>query len=206
MTYRKGIILAAVSVAAIAVMGNAPTGGAEIGKAAPTFSLTDSNGKSVSLADFKGKIVVLEWTNDGCPYVKGHYQGGMQKMQSKYTKSGVVWLSIISSAPGQQGYADGTRANGLTKSRAAKPTYVLLDPDGDVGHMYDAKTTPQMFVIDKKGVLRYDGAIDGSYSASATKQKSSEQYFANALDAVLAGKDVKTTKTRPYGCNVKYKR
>ena len=160
----------------------------------------------MSLADFKGKIVVLEWTNDGCPYVKGHYQGGMQKMQSKYTKSGVVWLSIISSAPGQQGYADGTRANGLTKSRAAKPTYVLLDPDGDVGHMYDAKTTPQMFVIDKKGVLRYDGAIDGSYSASAAKQKSSEQYFANALDAVLAGKDVKTTKTRPYGCNVKYKR
>jgi len=206
MTYRKGIILAAVSVAAIAVMGNAPTGGAEIGKAAPTFSLTDSNGKSVSLADFKGKIVVLEWTNDGCPFVKGHYQGGMQAFQKKYTKKDVVWLSIISSAPGQQGYADGERANGLSKSRAAKPTYVLLDPDGDVGHMYDAKTTPQMFVIDKKGVLRYDGAIDAAYSPSPAKQKSSEQYFSKALDAVIAGKEVKLAKTRPYGCSVKYKK
>ena len=206
MTYGKGIVLAAVSVAAIAVMGSAPTGGAEIGKAAPAFSLTDSNGKSVSLSDFKGKIVVLEWTNDGCPYVKGHYQGGMQRLQSKYTKSGVVWLSIISSAPGEQGYAHGARANGLTKKNRAKPTHVLLDPDGDVGHLYDAKTTPQMFVIDKKGVLRYDGAIDAAYSANPKKQGSSEQYFANALDAVMSGKEVKLTKTRPYGCNVKYKR
>ena len=144
MTYRKGIILAAVSVAAIAVMGNAPTGGAEIGKAAPTFSLTDSNGKSVSLSEFKGKVVVLEWTNDGCPYVVGHYKGGMQAFQKKYAKKDVVWLTIISSAVGQQGYADGKRANNLSKKHGAKPTHVLLDPDGDIGHMYDAKTTPQL--------------------------------------------------------------
>ena len=206
MTHRKAIILAAVSVAAIAVLGNAPTSGAEIGKPAPTFSLTDSNGKSVSLAGFKGKVVVLEWTNDGCPFVVGHYQGGMQKFQKKYAKEGVVWLTIISSAPGTQGYADGKRANKLTEGYKAKPTHVLLDPDGDVGHMYDAKTTPQMFVIDKKGVLRYDGAIDGAYSANAAKQQSSEQYFANALDAVVAGKAVKLSKTRPYGCSVKYKK
>ncbi|MCH8979502.1 MAG: thioredoxin family protein [Armatimonadetes bacterium] len=204
MTHRKAIILAAVSVAALAVLGNAPTGGAEIGKAAPTFSLTDSNGKSVSLGDFKGKIVVLEWTNDGCPYVVGHYRGGMQNFQKKYAKQGVVWLTIISSAPGTQGYADGKRANELSKKHDAKPTHVLLDPEGDVGHMYDAKTTPQMFVIDKKGVLRYDGAIDAAYSPSPTKQKSSEQYFSKALDAVIAGKEVKLAKTRPYGCSVKY--
>lgn len=205
MTHRKAIIVAAVSVAAIAIMGNAPAGGAEIGKPAPTFSLTDSNGKSVSLGDFKGKIVVLEWTNDGCPFVVGHYKGGMQKFQKKYTKNGVVWLTIISSAPGQQGYADGKQANALSKERDAKPTHVLLDPEGDVGHLYDAKTTPQMFVIDKKGVLRYDGAIDGSYSANHTEQQSSEQYFSIALDAVIAGKAVKLSKTRPYGCSVKYK-
>ena len=207
MKYTKAIVIASVAAASIAMLGNAPTAGgeAEIGKAAPTFSLTDSNGKAVNLADFKGKVVVLEWTNDGCPFVVGHYQGGIQAMQKKYKKDGVVWLTIISSAEGKQGYADGTRANGLTKSRKASPSHVLLDPTGKVGHQYDAKTTPHMYVIDKAGVLRYDGAIDGSYSASATKQKESDQFFTIALDSVLAGKDVKKAKTRPYGCSVKYK-
>ncbi|MCH7903194.1 MAG: redoxin domain-containing protein [Armatimonadetes bacterium] len=207
MKYTKAIVIASVAAASIAMLGNAPTTGgeAEIGKAAPTFSLTDSNGKAVNLGDFKGKVVVLEWTNDGCPFVVGHYQGGIQAMQKSYKKEGVVWLTIISSAEGKQGYADGKRANGLTKSRKASPSYVLLDPTGKVGHQYDAKTTPQMYVIDKAGVLRYDGAIDGSYSASAAKQKESDQFFTIALDSVLAGEKVKKAKTRPYGCSVKYK-
>lgn len=200
----KAITALAVAATAVLMLGNAPTANVEIGKPAPAFTIVDSNGKTVNLSDFKGKFVVLEWTNDGCPYVVAHYQGNMQAIQKKYTEKGVVWLSIISSKPGAQGYADGARANELTKSRNAYPSRVLLDPKGDVGRLYDAKTTPHMYVIDKDGVLRYDGAIDANRSSRASDHKPEDSYVGKALDALMAGKEVETSKTQPYGCNVKY--
>ena len=133
----------------------------EVGKPAPDFSAVDSNGKTVKLSDFHGKTVVLEWTNDGCPYVKKHYgSGNMQSLQKDADAKGIVWLTVVSSAPGKQGYVDGAGANGLTKSRGAAPAAVLLDPDGAVGHLYDARTTPHMFIVDKDGTLVYMGGID----------------------------------------------
>ncbi len=126
----------------------------EIGKPAPDFSATDSNGKIVKLSDYRGKIVVLEWTNDGCPYVKKHYSSrNMQNLQKDETAKGVVWLSIVSSAPGMQGYVTGPEANELTKSRGAAPAAVLLDPEGKIGHLYDARTTPHMFIVNPAGTL-----------------------------------------------------
>ncbi len=199
---KKAIFTLTLCATAVAMLGNAPFAGVEIGKPAPNFPATDSNGKAFNLSDYKGKIVVLEWTNDGCPYVVGHYQGHMQSLQKKFTKEGVVWISVISSKPGSQGYADGARANELTKSREAAPTRVVLDPSGVIGKQYDAKTTPHMFVIDASGVLRYDGAIDAT--PRATDRKIEDSYVAQAIEAIKAGKEVATTKTKPYGCNVKY--
>jgi peroxiredoxin len=194
----------AVGSAAVLMLGNAPVGVPEIGKPAPSFTATDSNGKTVNLSDFKGKIVVLEWTNDGCPYVRAHYQGNMQALQKKYTDKGVVWLSVISSAEGQQGYCDGARANDLTKSRSAYPSRVLLDAKGEVGHTYVATATPHMFVIDADGVLRYNGAIDAARSTRAADHKPEDSYVAKAIDAIMAGKEVEVTKTQPYGCGIHY--
>src|SRR5262249_26228958 len=149
------------SVAAVALLSSAALAEPTIGQPAPAFTAVDSNGKSHSLSEFKGRTVVLEWTNDGCPYVGKHYNSGnMQKLQQEATGAGVVWLSVISSAPGKQGYVTGAEANTLTTSRNAHPTAVLLDPTGAIGRDYEAQTTPHMFVIDKTGVLRYMGAID----------------------------------------------
>ena len=176
-----------------------------IGAPAPAFTAVDSNGKSHALADFKGKTVVLEWTNDGCPYVKKHYgAGNMQKLQQDVTKAGGVWLSIISSAPGKQGYVDGAGANKLTASRGAAPTAVLLDPTGVVGKAYEAKTTPHMFVIDKTGVLRYMGAIDDQPSTDASAIPTARNYVREAFNAVSTGGKVAETATDSYGCSVKY--
>lgn len=176
-----------------------------IGKAAPQFTVTDSNGKSHSLSDYKGKTVVLEWTNDGCPYVKKHYgAGNMQKLQGEVAAAGGVWLSIISSAPGKQGYVKGAEANRLTASRNAKPAAVLLDPAGAIGRAYEAQTTPHMFVIDAKGVLRYMGAIDDQPSTDASTIAAARNYVREAFTAVAAGGTVDETVTDPYGCSVKY--
>jgi peroxiredoxin len=200
----KSVVALFVGSAAMILLGNVSTGSAEIGKSAPTFTNVDSNGKTVSLADYKGKIVVLEWTNNECPYVTSHYQGNMQALQKKYTESGVVWLTVISSKVGAQGYADGPRANELTKSRGAMPSRVLLDPSGTLGRLYGAKSTPHMFVIDKDGVLRYDGAIDAKVSSRASDHKPEDSYVAKAIEAINAGREVETAKTQPYGCTVKY--
>src|SRR5208282_939167 len=133
----------------------------QVGKPAPDFSATDANGRTVKLSDYRGKIVVLEWTNDGCPYVKKHYKSGnMQSLQKDAAAKGIVWLTIISSAPGEQGYVDGTGANQLTISRGAAPAEVLLDPQGKIGHLYDARTTPHMFIVNAEGMLVYMGGID----------------------------------------------
>jgi peroxiredoxin len=177
----------------------------EIGKPAPDFSLPDSNGGRVTLSALKGKIVVLEWTNDGCPYVHKHYAShNMQKLQKDAAAQGVVWLTVISSAPGQQGYADGAKANELTKSREAAPAAVLLDPDGKVGHLYDARTTPHMFIIDPSGKLVYMGGIDDKPTTNLADVAAAKNYVRAALGEIEAGKPVRDAITRPYGCSVKY--
>lgn len=177
----------------------------EPGEAAPEFTLADSKGTSHKLSDFRGKLVVLEWLNHECPFVKKHYSGGdMQKLQKDYTGKGVVWLSIISSAPGKQGHRTGPQADADTKDKNAAPTAVLLDPAGEVGQTYGAKTTPEMFVIDKEGKVIYAGAIDSIKSTNSADIAKAENHVRQALDAALAGKPVPTPKTQPYGCSVKY--
>jgi len=177
-----------------------------VGQAAPAFTAVDSKGKEHKLADFKGKVVVLEWTNHDCPYVKKHYtSSNMQNLQKQATDAGVVWLSVISSAPGEQGHVEGAKADELSTSRKAVPTAVLLDPKGTIGKAYDARTTPHMYVIDAKGVLRYAGGIDSIASTKVEDVAKADPYFKTALEAVVKGEDVKQTVTRPYGCNVKYK-
>lgn len=192
---------AAAALTAISLATAAPI----VGKPAPQFSATDSNGKSRALGDYKGKTVVLEWTNDGCPYVKKHYgSGNMQKLQKEVTAAGGVWLSIISSAPGKQGYAKGPDANQLTTSRGAQPTAVLLDPVGAIGRSYEAQTTPHMFVIDPAGILRYMGAIDDQPTTDASTVAVARNYVREAFTAVSSGGKVAETATDPYGCSVKY--
>ena len=177
-----------------------------VGQAAPAFTAVDSKGKEHKLADFKGKVVVLEWTNHDCPYVKKHYtSSNMQNLQKQATDAGVVWLSVISSAPGEQGHVEGAKADELSASRKAVPTAVLLDPKGTIGKAYDARTTPHMYVIDAKGVLRYAGGIDSIASTKVEDVAKADPYFKTALEAVVKGEEVKQTVTRPYGCNVKYK-
>ena len=176
-----------------------------VGKPAPAFTGTDSNGAQHSLAQYRGQFVVLEWTNDGCPYVGKHYgTGNMQGLQKEYSEQGVVWLSIISSAPGRQGYADGERANQLTRDRDAAPSAVLLDPDGSIGRLYAAKTTPHMFIVDPEGTLVYMGSIDNIPSARWADVEKANNYVRNALEEAMAGKPVTEAVTRPYGCSVKY--
>lgn len=175
------------------------------GKPAPGFSAVDSSGKPIRLEDFKGKPIVIEWTNHDCPFVRKHYESGtMQQLQKDATAKGVVWLSVVSSAPGQQGHVEGIEADKLTADRKAAPTAVVLDPKGDLGRLYGATVTPHMFVIDAKGTLAYMGAIDDKASANPTTLKDARPYAREAIDAVVEGKPVVTASTRPYGCSVKY--
>ncbi len=175
------------------------------GTPAPEFTVTDTSGKPVSLSSFKGKSVVLEWTNHDCPYVRKHYSTGtMQQLQRDASADGVVWLSVISSARGQQGYVEALEAEKLTADRKAAPTAVLLDTNGEVGRLYRATTTPHMFVIDNAGVLAYMGAIDDKPSTSPDTIKTARPYVREALTALRDGKAVATSSTRPYGCSVKY--
>jgi peroxiredoxin len=177
----------------------------EVGKPAPSFTLPDTNGKTRSLADFKGKFVVLEWYQPDCPFVGKHYKSGnMQSLQKAYTAKGVIWLSIDSSAPGEEGNYPAEKLNQIASSDGAARTALLLDPDGKVGRLYGAKTTPDMYIIDPNGALVYEGAIDNKRSTDLADVKTATNYVKTALDAVLTGKTVPTTATRPYGCSVKY--
>jgi len=177
----------------------------KVGAAAPAFMGTDSNGKTESLDQFKGKYVVLEWHNQGCPYTAKHYtSGNMQSLQKEWTAKGVTWFTVISSAPGQQGYMTASAENAYVKKVGAEPTAVLLDPQGKIGHLYDAKTTPQMVVIDPAGKVIYDGAIDDRPTPDVNDIKGAKNYVSDALMAAMAGKPVATPYTRPYGCSVKY--
>jgi len=179
---------------------------AKVGDAAPEFTATASNGKIVRLADYRGKYVVLEWHNNGCPYVGKHYNSGnMQRLQKHWTSQGVVWFTILSSAPGKQGYVTASEENDyLTKEQAA-PTAALLDPAGDIGHLYDAKTSPQMVVINPQGVVIYSGAIDDKPTTDLQDVQGATNYVSLALEESMAGKPVKNPATRPYGCSVKYR-
>ena len=176
----------------------------EIGKAAPAFRVADTNGKTHSLDQYRGKWVVLEWLNHQCPYVRKHYDNGaMQALQKKYADR-VVWLSVVSSAPGKQGHFPNERANELTKEKNAAPHAVLIDSSGTVGRAYDARTTPHMFVINPEGNIVYMGGIDDKPTAKAADLKTARPHVDIALQEAMAGKPVTVATSQPYGCNVKY--
>lgn len=179
---------------------------AKINEPAPDFTLTDSNGETHSLSDFKGKTVVLEWINYGCPFVKKHYDSNnMQKLQEKYTQMGVLWLAICSSAEGKQGNMTNDEINKMTKDYKAKYSAYLIDEEGKVGKMYGARTTPHMFIIDKDGKLVYAGGIDDKASTDQKDIKGAENYVDKALSSILNSRDISNQTTKPYGCSVKYK-
>ena len=176
-----------------------------VGKATPAFAGADSKGGIYSLDQSKGKYVVLEWLNHGCPYVKKHYNSkNMQNLQKQWTDEGVVWLSVVSSAKGKQGHQTADDTNATAKQKGSHATAILLDEDGTIGRAYGARTTPHMFVINPKGVLIYAGAIDDKPSTDKNDVPGAKNYVSAALTAAMAGKEVDVTTTRPYGCSVKY--
>jgi len=179
---------------------------ARVGKPAPDFTATDTNGKVHKLSEYLGKFVVLEWTNRGCPYTQKHYNSGnMQRLQREWTSKGVIWLTVVSSAPGEQGYVTAPEENAYLRENSAAPTAVLLDPTGTVGHLYDAKTTPHMFIINSQGMLIYNGAIDDRPTTDLADVNSAKNYVSASLQEATSGKPVSNPTTRPYGCSVKYK-
>jgi hypothetical protein len=194
-------------VAAALMMGAAGVADAQQanGRAAGNFSLTDADGKPAKLSDYRGRMVVLEWNNPGCPFVKKHYDSGnMQRTQAAARAAGAAWLTINSGAPGKQGHMSGPEAKAFVAAQKAQPTRYLLDPAGRVGKGYAAKTTPHMYVIDGKGVLRYQGAIDDKPTASQADIAGARNHVTAALTELKAGKAVSVADTRPYGCTVKY--
>lgn len=198
---RTALISAALALAIASPSLAAP----EVGAPAPVFTGTTTGGESVALADLRGKTVVLEWTNHDCPYVRKHYEtGNMQALQREATGDGIVWLTVISSAPGKQGYVTPAEADELTRSRDAAPTHVILDPEGTIGRAYDARTTPHMYVIDSEGTLVFMGGIDDKPTANHASVEGATNYVRAALTALAEGQPVAEPVTRPYGCSVKY--
>lgn len=178
---------------------------AQVDAPAPSFSGTDTHGQTHKLSDYRGKFVVLEWTNKDCPFTKKQYDSGnMQTLQRQWTSQGVVWLTILSSAPGHQGYMTAAEENAWIGKVHAAPTAAILDPSGAIGHAYEAKTTPHMFIIDPSGKLIYEGAIDDHPTTDPADVPASKNYVSAALNQAMAGKPVAVTYTRPYGCSVKY--
>ncbi|MGC2636980.1 MAG: thioredoxin family protein [Acidobacteriaceae bacterium] len=176
-----------------------------VGDPAPNFTGTDSHGQTHQLSEYRGKYVVLEWTNSDCPFTRKHYtSGNMQALQKQWTAKGVVWLTILSSAPGNDGYKTGAEENAHVKQLHAAPSAVILDPTGAIGHEYQAKTTPDMYVIDPSGKLIYAGAIDDHPTTETSDIPHSKNYVSAALNAAMAGRPVAVAYTRPYGCSVKY--
>ena len=176
-----------------------------VGQMAPDFTALDTKGKNQSLSAYRGKVVVLEWTNHDCPFVRKHYRAGnMQAQQREATQAGVVWLSIISSAPGKQGYVSASQADRLTAQRNAAPSAVVFDSDGAIGRNFGAKTTPHMYIVDSEGTLIYMGGIDSIPTSNPADIPKAQQYVRIALKEVLEGMEVTQPVTRPYGCSVKY--
>ncbi|MEA2814347.1 MAG: hypothetical protein QOI93_2044 [Rhodospirillaceae bacterium] len=202
---RRSLMLGGAAVALMPAIAFA--NGPDVGKPAPLFTAVDSNGKTWSLADLKGKVVVIETTNQDCPYVRKHYTSkNMQTQQREAAAKGVVWLTSASSATGQEGYVTAQQANDLTKSRDAAPAAVLLDPQSKIARAYGATVTPHMYIIDATGTLVYKGGIDSIPSADISDIAKAKQYVRVGLDEVLAGKPVSDSSTRPYGCSLKYPR
>jgi hypothetical protein len=198
MSHRKllSLALALTSIPAFAVGPGSP---------APDFKGTDSNGVQHSLSDYRGKYVVLEWANQGCPYDRKHYlSGSIESQQKDWTAKGVVWLTVISSAPGAQGYVTPAEENTYLKKMNAAPTAALLDPTSTIARVYEAKTTPHIFVIDPTGKLIYQGALDDKPTPDQEDLKGARNYLNETLTAAMAGKPVAIASTRPYGCSVKY--
>lgn len=210
---RRALLLGGGALAAFGVAGGVSflmrTDEAEAsvatGARAPAFSAPDANGQTRTLAEFRGRTVVLEWTNHGCPYVRKHYDSRtMQTLQQEATADGIVWLQIISSAPGEQGHLDAAGARARVQTDGAHPTATLLDPSGAIGRAYGAMTTPHMYIISPEGVLLYQGAIDDRPSARPSSLEGATSYVRAALTDIAAGRAVQTAQTTPYGCNVKY--
>lgn len=194
-----------ITATTLGLLAITSTFAAEVGKAAPSFSTKNVKGADITLADYKDKVVVLEWLNFDCPFVKKHYSSkNMQSIQEAYTAKGVVWLTVNSSAEGKQGYLEASKLAEKTTAEGSKATEILLDTDGTVGKAYDAKVTPHMMIISKDGKLAYSGAIDSNPSTDPADIESADKLFADALDAVLAGKEVSNASNKPYGCGVKY--
>ncbi|MCL7423460.1 MAG: redoxin domain-containing protein [Methylobacter sp.] len=176
-----------------------------VNQPAPLFSGAAADGSTVNLADLRGKTVVLEWTNHECPFVVKHYESGnIPNLQKDAVAQGIVWLQVISSAPGKQGYIDGETARKLNAERGATPTNTVFDPDGNIGKLYAATNTPQFFIINPEGVLVYKGGIDSIPSADIEDIAKAENYVSAALAELAAGKPVTQSSTKPYGCTVKY--
>ena len=193
--------------ALVASTATAENANLEPGIAAPDFTGITSTGERVSLSDFEGKTVVLEWTNHDCPFVMKHYNdtlSNMQDLQAEAAKGDVVWLSVISSAPGKQGHVSAQQADELTAMRGAAPSHVILDESGEIGRLYGAKTTPHMYVIEPDGELAYNGAIDSIPSARVSDIPEADPYVTMALAAVYGAEDPSPGATKPYGCSVKY--
>lgn len=198
-SHRQLVFLAAVltcSLSAFAV---------RVGSQAPNFTGTDSHGQSNTLSQYRGHFVVLEWTNNGCPFTRKHYESGnMQALQRQWTGRGVIWVTILSSARGQQGYMTASEENAYLAREHASPTAAILDPSGVIGRLYEAKTTPDMVVIDPSGKIIYEGAIDDHPTTDPADIPQSRNYVSEALSAAMAGQPVAVTYTRSYGCSVKY--
>lgn len=177
-----------------------------VGKPAPTFEAKTADGTTLNLESLRGRTVVLEWTNHECPYVVKHYEksGNIPKLQKEAAEQGVVWLQVISSAPGKQGHVDGATALKLNEERGAAPSGVILDADGSVGKLYAAQTSPHLFIINPQGILEYKGGIDSIKSAKEDDIPKATNYVREALNALAAGKKVPHASTAPYGCSIKY--
>jgi peroxiredoxin len=194
-----GLLLAAFAASAHIAKALPP------GSTAPDFKGVDSNGVLHSLSEYRGKFVVLEWANRGCPYEQKHYKSGnMESLQKQWTDKGVVWLSILSDPPGQQGYVTPAEENEYLRTMHASPSAALLDPTGAIGRLYDARTTPHIFVVDPVGKLIYQGAIDDQPTPDPASLKVADNYLNDALNAAMAGRPVAVAVTKPYGCAVHY--
>ncbi|MDX3810581.1 thioredoxin family protein [Bosea thiooxidans] len=201
-TFMAGLALAGLSLTTISAFAEST---ARIGQPAPAFQAVDVDGKARSLSEFTGKTVILEWTNHECPYVRKHYNSAtMQRLQKDMAKDGIVWLSVISSPPGEQGYVEAAKAKELTVQRDAAPAGVLLDPNSKVARAYGAQTTPHMYIIDPKGTLAYRGAIDDKPSSNPASLDGARSYVRQAVAEMKAGKPVSEASTKSYGCAVKY--
>jgi hypothetical protein len=203
------IALAALAATALLSFDRAAAIGAAAvkpGAPAPGFTAPDIAGRMVNLGQYAGQIVILEWTNNGCPFVQKHYDSAnMQTLQRRYTQGGVIWLTIASSAPGEEGFVTPAAAKADLARWQAAPTDYLLDPDGMVGHLYDARATPHMVVIDRGGTIAYMGAIDDTPSTRLADVRTAKNYLVAALDEIAAGRPVTVASTRAYGCSIKYK-